>query len=203
MAAQGDCGQQLSGGDAPAASDCLYILRSAVGSQVCNPVCTCDVSGGGGVTASDSLLCLKVAVGQQLVLSCPCAVTTTTTSTTTTTEPPCGNGSLDQGEECDDGNRDDCDDCSHDCKIECGNDVVECDEECDDGNLEPGDGCDLCVHGCLAPFMFCSSSAQCCTGICDGAIMECSSCAPPGHSCSELACCVGDCIGGECFFNPE
>ena len=50
---------------------------------------------------------------------------------------------LDDGEECDDGNRRNGDGCSRDCMIEagCGNGIVEDDEECDDGNKRDGDGC--------------------------------------------------------------
>jgi len=55
----------------------------------------------------------------------------------------CGNGVLNPGEQCDDGNRDDHDGCSARCQIEafCGNAVVEPGEECDDGNFIDGDGC--------------------------------------------------------------
>ncbi len=87
-AAQGDCSQPITNGENPTASDCLFILQAAVGSQVCTPECICDTSGGGGITASDALICLKKAVGQAVTLNCPCATTTTsstvTTSTTTT-----------------------------------------------------------------------------------------------------------------------
>jgi cysteine-rich repeat protein len=73
----------------------------------------------------------------------------------------CGNGLLDAGEECDDGNGDDGDGCSSGCEIEAGWDCPEelgppsqctstCGdgvkavgaETCDDGGLEDGDGCD-------------------------------------------------------------
>jgi cysteine-rich repeat protein len=57
----------------------------------------------------------------------------------------CGDGVLDIGEECDDGNTVDSDGCSRDCKSEkssvCGNGILEEDEECDDGNLMNGDRC--------------------------------------------------------------
>jgi len=60
--------------------------------------------------------------------------------------PNCGNGILDSGELCDDGNNEDGDGCTSDCKIEsgqavCGNGIWESGEECDDGNNENGDGC--------------------------------------------------------------
>ena len=57
----------------------------------------------------------------------------------------CGNGTLDPGEECDDGNTTSCDGCSASCRLEgCGNGRVECSEECDAGPLngQPGSGCD-------------------------------------------------------------
>lgn len=54
----------------------------------------------------------------------------------------CGNGILDFGETCDDGNADSCDGCSSTCQVEaCGNGVQECDEQCDDGNQDEFDGC--------------------------------------------------------------
>ncbi|HYC01501.1 MAG TPA: hypothetical protein VEC57_20385 [Candidatus Limnocylindrales bacterium] len=130
-AAQGDCAQPLSNGSSPTASDCLFVLRAAVGSQSCSPSCVCDTNGSATITASDSLLCLKVAVGQPLPLQCPtpCGATTTTAPPTSTTEPPtttapatsttspattsttaaptttvgasCGNGIIEDGETCD------------------------------------------------------------------------------------------------------
>jgi cysteine-rich repeat protein len=68
--------------------------------------------------------------------------TTVTSTTTTTTIPePCGNGTLETGEECDDGNPISTDGCTDACTI-CGNDTVTAPEECDDGDLTSGDGCD-------------------------------------------------------------
>ncbi len=55
---------------------------------------------------------------------------------------PCGDGVLDENEECDDGNTKNGDGCSDTCTLEeCGNGVVEGNEECDDGNTKNGDGC--------------------------------------------------------------
>jgi hypothetical protein len=89
------CAQPVTGGSAPTASDCLYILNAAVGSQQCDPECECDPNGSGAITASDALTCLAKAVGQDVALACPCAVTSTTT--TTILLPTCGffaNGDL-------------------------------------------------------------------------------------------------------------
>lgn len=84
-AAIGDCGQPLSTGTKPTASDALFVLKAAVGSLQCE-LCVCDADGNGVESATDALLVLKVAVGNALPLLCPsCATTTTTTSSTTTT----------------------------------------------------------------------------------------------------------------------
>ncbi len=70
--------------------------------------------------------------------------------------PPsyCGDGSLDVGEECDDGNNVDGDGCSASCTVEaqssCGDGTLDVGEECDDGNTVNGDGCSsVCT---LEPF---------------------------------------------------
>jgi cysteine-rich repeat protein/probable HAF family extracellular repeat protein len=55
----------------------------------------------------------------------------------------CGNGALDAGEECDDGNTADGDGCDSNCTYTtCGNGRRSGTEECDDGNKVDGDGCD-------------------------------------------------------------
>jgi cysteine-rich repeat protein len=57
-------------------------------------------------------------------------------------EQPCGDGTVEDPEECDDGNRVSGDGCSGGCRLEvCGNGLADPGEACDDGNLEPGDGC--------------------------------------------------------------
>lgn len=56
----------------------------------------------------------------------------------------CGNGTVDEDEECDDGNNTSGDGCDASCALEplCGNGAIEGDEACDDGNTTSGDGCD-------------------------------------------------------------
>ncbi len=64
--------------------------------------------------------------------------------------PFCGDGIVDDGEECDDGNNDDGDGCQSDClNPVCGDGIVDPGEECDDGNNDDGDGCQ---GNCLNPF---------------------------------------------------
>ena len=57
--------------------------------------------------------------------------------------PFCGDGVLDPGEACDDGNNIDGDGCSALCTVEpfCGDGVLDPGEQCDDGNNVDGDGC--------------------------------------------------------------
>jgi hypothetical protein len=91
----GDCSQPVTGGATPTATDCLYILRTAVALDVCSPTCICAPKGSLPVSATDALVCLTAVVGQPTPLDCPCGsstttstdttITTITTSTTTTT----------------------------------------------------------------------------------------------------------------------
>ena len=55
----------------------------------------------------------------------------------------CGNGAVDLGEECDDGNTVDTDACSNNCTIVdgCGDGNLDAGELCDDDNIVSGDGC--------------------------------------------------------------
>ncbi len=90
-AAQGDCSQPVSSGASPVATDCLYILRTAVGLLTCDPTCICDLNASGGnPNATDSLGCLNAAVGVPNLLNCDCPTGSTTTtvggSTTTTVD---------------------------------------------------------------------------------------------------------------------
>ena len=81
---QGDCGQPLSTGGAPTATDALYVLRTGVGLASCQ-ITVCDIDGSCAITAGDALRVLAIATGQQIELDCTgCIDTTTTTSTTTT-----------------------------------------------------------------------------------------------------------------------
>lgn len=67
------CAQPVSTGATPVASDCLFILNAAVGTQSCAPdVCVCDPNADGSVRATDALLCLNSAVGIPVTLDCPC-----------------------------------------------------------------------------------------------------------------------------------
>jgi cysteine-rich repeat protein len=75
--------------------------------------------------------------------------TETETGTDTGSDAACGDGVLDPGESCDDGNTSNTDDCLNTCQLaSCGDGYLHADvEDCDDGNTVAGDGCsDVCVH---------------------------------------------------------
>ena len=66
----GDCGQPVSDGNSPLASDALGVLRAAVSLDAC-ALATCDVDASCSITASDALRTLQSVVGVQGVeLNC-------------------------------------------------------------------------------------------------------------------------------------
>ncbi len=109
----------------------------------------------------------------------------------------CGNGIVDTGELCDDGNIVDGDGCSHDClSIEmCGNGVKDPGEDCDDMNTHDG----KCDDG--SP---CNVGDTCPTGVChgDGCSHDCKSqgCGndrlDPGEICDDGGTSDGKCMDG-------
>jgi fibro-slime domain-containing protein len=100
---------------------------------------------------------------------------------------PCGNGTKEGAEECDDGNTKDGDGCSAACKLEpgwkcpkpgaacvaagCGDAIVAGDEDCDDGNSASGDGCSAtCV---LEPGFKCPQPGKPCVAtVCGDGVKE-------------------------------
>jgi len=67
---------------------------------------------------------------------------TVATASCLTPARDCGNGVVEAGEQCDDGNLVAGDGCSASCRLEvCGNGIRDAGEQCDDGNTVSGDGC--------------------------------------------------------------
>ncbi len=100
----------------------------------------------------------------------------------------CGNGILELGETCDDGNTIASDGCSSTCQTEgaiaCGNGILEAGEQCDDGNLVPGDGCSaICTLEAVCGNGTKETGEQCDDGNLtngDGCSSTCSIEVPPG-----------------------
>jgi len=107
----------------------------------------------------------------------------------------CGNGRLDTGEACDDGNPRMGDGCNGACQLEpnyacdavgapcvstirCGNGVVDVGEACDDGNTQDGDGCALdCSRTesgwiCATPGFPCNVSTGTPLSVCGNGVVE-------------------------------
>jgi hypothetical protein len=59
----GDCGQPRTSGQKATATDCLFLLQFAVGTQEFDRPCICDLDRSGVATATDALMCLRIAVG--------------------------------------------------------------------------------------------------------------------------------------------
>jgi cysteine-rich repeat protein len=136
----------------------------------------------------------------------------------------CGNGRVDPGEECDDGNTLNGDGCSSQCKLDdpcwdcwcpgspvcvnrtiCGNGILTSDEECDDGNITSGDGCSESCQ--IEPGWRCRVPGRGCVPICgdgqmvgwetcdDGNSVDGDGCA---HNCLVEPC--WDCSRGACIY---
>src|SRR5262249_37016831 len=124
--------------------------------------------------------------------------------------PVCGDGAVNNGEQCDDGNAFGGDGCDANCQIEqgwtcptpgqpyqplhyCGDGVVDPGEACDDKNAIPGDGCSgLCQ---IEPGYACPAQGQPCVQIwvCGNAKID------PGEACDDSNTQGGDGCSADCL----
>jgi cysteine-rich repeat protein len=102
----------------------------------------------------------------------------------------CGNGVVNQGEECDDGNHNNRDGCTNQCRLRgspnpppstCGNGDVDPGEECDDGNSV---NTDQCTNVCRIP-------------VCGDAIVQ----GGLGEECDDGNANDNDACGNDCLAN--
>ncbi len=126
----------------------------------------------------------------------------------------CGNGVVEAGEECDDGNLVAGDGCDPQCGQEpfvCGNGIVEPGEDCDDGNHVAGDGCDpvcqsepgICGNGVLEYGEDCDDgnlvSGDGCSQACDAEQAQCGNgILEPGEECDDGNTTSGDGCNSAC-----
>ena len=208
----GDCGQPASAGQSPVASDALFTLRAAVGTQTCQ-LCVCDLNNDGSLTASDALINLAAAVGQPIPLNCPpCGGQSCEESQT----PTCG-GSCAEGLTCAPDAEDDGEcSCQNDCQLgpapTCGG-SCESDEPgsvCTSIRIAPTGRDPIEVCECLPPDLtFCEDAeAPACEGVCTPNSV-CSSDGDSGCVCSSLPaqpeCTQAEAPGclGTCADTPE
>ena len=116
---------------------------------------------------------------------------------------PCGNGILDPGEQCDDGNLVDGDGCDSNCTpTGCGNGVVTTGEQCDDGNTTDGDCCSTTCQletdgGPCDDQNGCTRTDTCSAGVCTGG--DPVICLDDGDVCNGPESCdpaTGGCVSG-------
>jgi cysteine-rich repeat protein len=99
--------------------------------------------------------------------------------------PRCGNGTLDPGESCDDGNTADGDGCDSTCApTACGNGVPSAGEQCDDGNGSDGDGCSAGCEIECASAADCDDGDACTEDVCSAARCTSRACGTVAASCS-------------------
>ncbi|MFH2005676.1 MAG: DUF4215 domain-containing protein [bacterium] len=131
------------------------------------------------------------------------------------TGPVCGNGTIELGEQCDDGNTANGDGCSSTCQNEggpeCGNGTLEPGEQCDEGNTSTGDGCSstcanepdpFCGDGTVNAGEECDDGntldgdgcqGDCTNPVCGDAILD------PGEACDDGNNTNGDGCSADCL----
>jgi len=110
----------------------------------------------------------------------------------------CGNGMIDGSEQCDDGNTQDGDGCSHACMLEgdhtpsCGDGILEAGEGCDDGNTTSGDGCSSVCQSESVGLPCTPHTFRC------GASGDVEVCNNAGTAWQYVSTCSAGCNGGAC-----
>jgi cysteine-rich repeat protein len=122
----------------------------------------------------------------------PTTGTDGSTSDPSTTGGACGDGTIDPGEQCDDGNQTPADGCEPDClntpPPSCGDGKVDPDEECDDANDLTNDGCIACTAATCGDGFVNEGAEQCDEGPLNGMYDHCADdCAGPGPRCGDGA----------------
>jgi len=123
----------------------------------------------------------------------------------------CGDGALDAGEQCDDGNVTSGDGCSTICQLEdgwscptpgqpcqrtatCGDGLVQGSEQCDDGNMASGDGCSSTCS--VESGYVCRVPAKPCSALCGDGVVRLDKQCDDGNTTS------GDGCSGTCTVEP-
>ncbi|MDX2055669.1 MAG: DUF4215 domain-containing protein [Polyangiaceae bacterium] len=179
-------------------------------SNATTPTPVLDLTGSGGSMSGPVSINLGNAgasgAGMCANMSCPPEGMPTAT---------CGNGLIETGEVCDDGNSTPGDGCSGLCRVEanfacpapgaacvttivCGNGTLEGSEACDDRNVLPLDGCDAGCnvetgYGCATPGQPCTPVAQ---AVCGDSVPN------AGETCDDGGTLSGDGCSASCQLEP-
>jgi cysteine-rich repeat protein len=132
------------------------------------------------------------------------------------TSSRCGNGVVERGEQCDDGNTQAGDGCSRYCQIDdgpcvgcvvliaCGDGILSANEACDDGNDVSGDGCAADCQS-VEPGWRCRSPGRECAPVCGDLVVRRTETCDDGNTMSGDGCSVyclveagWDCSRGQC-----
>jgi cysteine-rich repeat protein len=186
-----------------------------------------DVGFAAGIAGADAVL----AAGRTRNGETVDGLTVLKLATATGADFPCGTGTIEGDEVCDDANLTLGDGCRPDCTAElCGDGIEDPQETCDDGNTEDGDCCsalcaadangatcddadactsgDMCTGGVCqggTPTV-CPASNDCHDGSCDPATGLCSDVPrPDGRLCNDGDACtvVDECVAGACSAGSE
>jgi len=125
----------------PSPAQALTYSNATAGNDTIKATTTCSVPTGQK---------FKAAGKQGIVLAgAPTTGTVTGSATKSWVTPQCGNGVVEGGEQCDDGNQNNNDACTNAClNKRCGDGYVQSPERCDDGNTVNNDGC---TNACTSP----------------------------------------------------
>jgi hypothetical protein len=174
-----DCPGDCDGDGTVTISELIRAVNISLGSQPLSNCMAADTSGDGSVAINELIQAVNASL-----MGCPPPVNTPTPTASPTVPPSenCGDGIIDDGEECDDGKT-------------CGvlGDACEDDNECREGvSCTPRDG-DGCQANCLLPV--------CGDGIVDN-LTEGETCDDGDDSdecvASSIQCCPSDCTIAEC-----
>ena len=183
------CGSSQSSGSPLSHTICqnsMCVSVAGAGANVCTLGLPCGVT---SHAACQNSLCVSVPGpgANTCVLGQACG-SSQSSSNSSGGGQSCGNGQLDAGEECEDGNHTNGDGCSQTCRIEpgrtprCGDNILTSSEDCDDGNVLNGDGC--------------SSTCQRESGVCGNGILN------TGEECDDANRLNGDGCSTACKTEP-
>ena len=215
-------------GDGVDSNECNDACRFNVGFGPCTTVDDCASVAGIGCNATSSLCQLGNGNGPCTVIdessvceSGVCDPGSTTCETcaddgdcasgtrceaNTCVPRTCGDGTLDPGEACDDGDTDDQNECANTCLFNAGYGTCASADDCAESTLVCDDPAAVCRYPLgVGPCSESDEAAVCAGGICDPSSGTCESCANHDDCASDERCASNACVGRTCgdgFVDP-